>query len=306
MLKLYSTRLSEYTQLLVNSLITGSIYALVSAGLAVTFGLQRILNFAHGHLMMVGAYLFYHFYVELECGMTTSAALTFVSMAGLAFFIQKLFILPFSNSNLLLPFVTTLALATILESVIALPKVFGVNVKSLVVNFELNTYDLGDVYITPIQIIIIFSSIIILTLLALLVHATPFGRKLRSITSNPEAAEALGINRYFYNYVAFAGATILAAFAGVMIGFETNLQPTMGNAYTLKAFASMILGGLGNIWGTIAGAYLLGLIENFSVGADFFGYSLPSGYKDAFAFIIILLVLLFKPQGLFGKRERVT
>ncbi|RIK99786.1 MAG: branched-chain amino acid ABC transporter permease, partial [Proteobacteria bacterium] len=85
----------------------------------------------------------------------------------------------------------------------------------------------------------------------------------------------------------------------VMVGYETNLQPTMGNAYTIKAFAAMILGGLGNIWGTIAGSYILGLVENLSIGLDFGGYSLPAGYKDAFAFVIILLVLLFKPEGIF-------
>jgi branched-chain amino acid transport system permease protein len=108
------------------------------------------------------------------------------------------------------------------------------------------------------------------------------------------------------------GSTLLAGFFSVLIGrislvlvgFETNLQPTMGNSYTIKAFAAMILGGLGNIWGTIVGAYLLGLIENLAIGLDFAGFSLPAGYKDAFAFAAILLVLLFRPQGLFGVKSR--
>ena len=89
-----------------------------------------------------------------------------------------------------------------------------------------------------------------------------------------------------------------------MVGYETNLQPTMGGAYTIKAFATMILGGLGNLWGTVLGAYILGLVENLSIGLDFGGYSIPAGYKDAFAFSIILVVLLFKPQGLFRTRTR--
>lgn len=80
----------------------------------------------------------------------------------------------------------------------------------------------------------------------------------------------------------------------------------MGNAYTIKAFAAMILGGLGNVWGTVAGSYILGLIENLSIGLDFGGYSIPAGYKDAFAFAIILLVLLFKPNGLFKKATRAA
>jgi branched-subunit amino acid ABC-type transport system permease component len=102
----------------------------------------------------------------------------------------------------------------------------------------------------------------------------------------------------------FVLSTILAGFAGVLVGYETNLQPTMGQTYTIKAFAAMILGGLGNIWGTVAGSYLLGLVENLAIGLDFGGYSLPAGYKDAFAFVIILLVLLFRPTGLFNTASR--
>ena len=102
----------------------------------------------------------------------------------------------------------------------------------------------------------------------------------------------------------FFGCVLLAMFAGILVAFETNLQPTMGNSYTIKAFAAMILGGLGNIWGTVAGSFLLGLIENFSIGMDFFGYSLPSGYKDAFSFLIILVTLLFRPRGLFNTSLR--
>jgi branched-chain amino acid transport system permease protein len=97
---------------------------------------------------------------------------------------------------------------------------------------------------------------------------------------------------------------LLAAYAGVLVGYETNLQPTMGGSYSLKAFAAMILGGLGNMWGTVAGAFILGLVENLSIGLDLGDYSLPAGYKDAFAYVIILCVLLFRPQGLFGARER--
>ena len=84
------------------------------------------------------------------------------------------------------------------------------------------------------------------------------------------------------------------------------MQPTMGNSYTIKAFAAMILGGLGNLWGTVIGAYILGLVENLSIGLEFGSFSIPAGYKDAFAFVIILLILIFKPEGLFSKRVRKT
>ena len=96
----------------------------------------------------------------------------------------------------------------------------------------------------------------------------------------------------------------MAGTAGVLIGFDTSLQPTMGTVYTIKAFAAMMLGGLGNIWGAIIGAYLLGLVENISIGLDLGAYSIPAGYRDSFAFLLIVGVLIIRPQGLFGEKVR--
>jgi branched-chain amino acid transport system permease protein len=153
---------------------------------------------------------------------------------------------------------------------------------------------------------IIVSAAVILSGLATVVHSTGLGRQLRAIAENPAAAESLGIDRRAATYRIGITATLLAAYAGVLIGFETNLQPTMGGSYTIKAFAAMVLGGLGNIWGTLAGAFILGFIENFGIGLEIGGVSLPAGYKDAFAFVIILVVLLVRPSGLFGLGRRVA
>jgi branched-chain amino acid transport system permease protein len=140
--------------------------------------------------------------------------------------------------------------------------------------------------------------------MAFVVHGTGLGRRIRALAENTRASQSLGINARRINLGVFVCSTLLAAYAGILVGYETNLQPTMGNAYTIKAFAAMILGGLGNIWGTVIGSFLLGLVENLAIGLDFGGYSLPAGYKDAFAFLIILVVLLIRPQGLFGVRGR--
>jgi branched-subunit amino acid ABC-type transport system permease component len=182
--------------------------------------------------------------------------------------------------------------------------VFGVNVRSLSDGAELSSWEFYGMYITPVQVVIISSALGVLVLLGLTVHCTSLGRKLRALSENISAAQAMGIRVQRINLVVFVVCAVLAAFAGVLVGYETNLQPTMGSAYTIKAFAAMILGGLGNVWGTVAGSYLLGLVENLAIGLDFGGYSLPAGYKDAFAFLIILLILLLRPQGLFGSRAR--
>lgn len=289
-------------QLLVNALITGSIYALASSGLVLTYGLLNILNFAHGHMMMVGAYCFFLLHHQLGAGVALSAA-GFVVLVGMfAAICFRGFVLPFIRGSFLLSLVSTLALATVIESLVAI--FFGVNVKSISVGWELETFEIYGVYITPIQILIVCSSVVTLSLLAVLVHHTGFGRKMRALSQHPHAAQALGISKTKISYIVFIAGTLLAAFAGVLVGLETNIQPTMGNPYTIKAFAAMVLGGLGNVWGTVIGSYLLGLVENLAVGLDLGTYSIPAGYKDSFAFLIVLLVLLIKPEGMFGSIRR--
>lgn len=290
-------------QLVVNSLITGSTYALAGAGLALTFGVLRVLNFAHGHLMMVGAYLFLLAHGVWGLGLIPAAFVTALGSALIGAVTLRLFIVPFAASGSFLPIVTTVALGTILESIIALT--FGVNVQAYP-STGVDSIAWGGIFITPLQIIIIVSAVVVLSGLAAVVHSTGIGRQLRALAENPAAAEGLGIDRRAATYRVGITAALLAAYAGVLIGFETNLQPTMGGSYTIKAFAAMVLGGLGNIWGTVAGAFILGFIENFGIGLDIGGVSLPAGYKDAFAFVIILVVLLVRPSGLFGLGRRLA
>ena len=290
-------------QLLVNALITGSIYALASAGLALCYGVLRILNFAHGHMMMVGVYLFYLFSVDTGLDLFPAALCTVFSVMLAGTVSYLIFVRPFARFNPILPLVTTLALSTVLESSVAMA--FGVNVKSL--NSEMVTsLEFYGVYVTPLQIGIILSALLLLGLTGWAIHCTPAGRTLRAIAEDEEAAQGVGIGSDRIRLAVFLIAALMAAFAGIMLGYETNLQPTMGNSYTIKAFAAMVLGGLGNIWGTVAGAYLLGLVENLSIGLDFGGYSLPAGYRDAFAFMAILLMLLVRPSGLFRRAGRKT
>ncbi len=291
-------------QLLVNALIAGSIYALASAGLSLTYGLLRILNFSHGHMMMLGAYIFYFFSVDMEQGLSASGIATVLFSILLAVVVMQVFILPFSRYSLTLTLVSTLALSNIMEAVVSM--VFGVNVKSMSAGAAAQSMEIGGVYITGLQIIIIASALIILCSIAWVIHNTSAGRKIRALSEHPQAAEAIGISQVKVSYAVFALAVILAGYAGILVGYETNMQPTMGSNYTIKAFAAMVMGGLGNLWGTIAGSYILGLVENLSIGLDFGGWSIPAGYKDAFAFAIILLMLLVKPEGLFSRRRRTT
>jgi branched-subunit amino acid ABC-type transport system permease component len=289
-------------QLLFNSLITGSIYALASAGLALTFGLTRILNFAHGHIMMVGAYAFFLLRVQEALSLPSAALGAALLMVLLGCVSLAIFVMPFARISPLLPFVTTIALGSMLESGVSM--VFGVNVRSFPTEADGQSMEWRGIYMTPTQLIIIASALCIFAIMGTIVHASPIGRRIRALGENPAAAEGLGISERGVLYGVFIVSTLLAAYAGVLVGYETNIQPTMGGTYSIKAFAAMILGGLGNMWGTVIGAYLLGLIENLSIGLDLGEYSLPAGYKDAFAFVIILVVVLVRPQGIFGSKAR--
>lgn len=297
-----SSNLAIFPQLVVNSLITGSIYALASSGLALTYGITKVLNFAHGHLMMLGAYVFFGAYISLGLPFLGALILTTLVLVLIAALTYWTFIRPFANINPLLPFVTTLALSAILEASVSL--IFGVNVLSFETSSLPQSWSWQSIYISPLQLIIIIVSILLLCLLGAVIHWSKFGRSVRALSSQPFAAQALGLNNNILLLGSFIGGVLLAGIAGILIGYETNLQPTMGNVFTIKAFAAMILGGLGNIWGTILGAYILGFVENFAIGLDYAGYSLPAGYRDAFAFFLILLTLLFRPQGLLGSKER--
>lgn len=289
-------------QLLVNSLITGSIYALAASGLCLSFALLKILNFAHGHTMMLGAYVYLFWAVDKGLSPGLAAGLSLLSMSAVGALILTWFVNPFRAYNPLLPFVTTLALASMLEAIVSM--VFGVNVRSLSVGSDFSSLEFFGVFITPIQIVIVVSALVLLGAMAFVIHKTAIGRRVRALAENAHASQTLGIQARKINFCVFVVGAILAAYAGVLVGYETNLQPTMGNAYTIKAFAAMILGGLGSIWGAVVGAYVLGFVENMAIGVDIGGYSLPAGYKDAFAFVIILCVLLVRPQGLFGSRAR--
>ncbi|MCB0319982.1 MAG: branched-chain amino acid ABC transporter permease, partial [Bdellovibrionales bacterium] len=246
--------------------------------------------------------LFYLFSVELSLSFFPACLSTLSALFLLAAGTLFVFVLPFSRYNLILTFLTTLTLSTVLESLVAMT--FGVNVKSLFSESWSSSIEFFGIYITPIQIVIISSGISLLILLSSLVHLTPLGRRIRALSANGAAAQSLGVSEKGFSLGIFSLGVVLAGYAGILVGYESNLQPTMGGIFTIKAFAAMVLGGLGNIWGTLLGAYILGFIENFSLGLTFWGQSLPASWKDAFAFVIIVVVLLFRPNGLFGAEER--
>jgi branched-subunit amino acid ABC-type transport system permease component len=153
------------------------------------------------------------------------------------------------------------------------------------------------VYITPIQGLIIVTSLVFMGGLYLLLTRTKLGKAIRAVADGISLAEISGINSNLVISAVFAISSALAAASGALIGMDTNLQPTMGFIITVKAFAAVVLGGLGNVYGAIAGAFLIGIAENLGV------WYIQPVWKDSIAYGILILALFFRPAGIFGKKE---
>jgi branched-chain amino acid transport system permease protein len=158
-------------------------------------------------------------------------------------------------------------------------------------------YEIGPIFITPVQLVIIGTSLVLMAFVYVLLNMTKLGKAIRAVADDGNLAEASGINANYVISAVFAIGSALAAVAGTLIGLDTNLQPTMGFNITVKAFAAVVLGGLGSVPGAIVGGFLIGIAENLGV------WVIPPVWKDTIAYGILILMLFFKPSGLFGKKE---
>lgn len=290
--------MSILLQLLINGLIAGAIYALVASGFSLIYNTCKFVNFAHGAVVAFSAYIAYFFFstLNINFGFSVLFALIFASLLGWAmnYFVYRKFRERKASNSILL--IASFGLLILIESLILI--LFGADVKTI------NYLEIGKgmeifgAIITPLQIFIVASSIVIFICLFLFMKKTKLGKAMRAVSNNKDVAEIVGISSETIYSWSFVIGSLIAGVAGVLIGLEQNLEPTMGTSLIIKGFTAAIIGGIGNVYGAILGALLLGLAENFGI------WYLPSGYKDAIAFVILFIFLLFKPKGLFGtKRE---
>lgn len=287
--------MSVLAQLLVNGLIAGGIYALAAVGYSMVYGALKFINFAHGAVAMVGAYLVLALAVTgLHLPLLAAVLLSMVLTALLGVGLERVAYRPLRRAPKLAPLTTAVAASFILEAAVTI--IFGADIKT----FDLPArrgLQLGPVFITPIQALIIVTSLFFMACLYLLLSRTKLGRAIRAVADDGQLAEIAGANSDRIISAVFAIGSALAAVAGALIGMDTNLQPTMGFVITLKAFAAVVLGGLGNVYGAIAGAFIIGLVENLGV------WYIPPVWKDTLAYGILILVLFLRPGGLFSKKE---
>jgi len=283
--------MSLFIQLLVNSIIAGSIYALVAIGYTMVYGVLKFINFAHGDLAMVGAYITFVLLKLLGFPIIPSILIAIFSVALLGILIEKIAYKPLREVSRLAPLITAIAVSMFLQSAVLL--ILGARTQIIKTGTMKGLMFLGA-YITPIQIVIIATSILLMILLHLYLKYTKLGKAMRATSDDMTIASVVGIQVDKVISSVFGIGSALAAVAGILIAFETNLNPTMGFFIGIKAFAAAVVGGIGSVRGAMLGGLLIGFAENFGI------WYIPTGYKNSVAFIILVLVLLIRPSGIFG------
>jgi branched-chain amino acid transport system permease protein len=301
--------MSFFFQELVNGITTGALYSLVALGFSMVYGVLKLLNFAHGDLYMVGAYIGFfviqwfggaaHVSIPVPLLLVIMFALAAVLVGGLGMAIERFAYRPLRDAPRIAPLITAIGISFFLESAALL--LFGSQFR------EYNTAEfislssgirIGSVTIDSVQILVLVLGLLLMTGLQLLVNRTRLGRQVRAVAADREAAEMLGINVNFVITATFFLGSALAGIAGVMGGLLFNtVTATIGFIAGLKAFTAAVVGGIGSLPGAVLGGFVIGLAEAFITGY------VSSTYTNLLVFGLLIVVMLARPSGLLGRAQ---
>jgi branched-chain amino acid transport system permease protein len=283
---------------LINGLTQGSLYALIAIGFVLIFGTMNLVTFAHGEVFMVGA--FAGCFALTLWHLPWYAALALGMLAGwiLGFCIEKVAFRPLRAAGHMPPLLITIGMSIILRDLAVI--LFGAENRPVPSLFD-QTFPVAGVQVSLLQIVILGLVGLLIVGLHILLQRTEIGRAMRATAQDHEAAYAMGVNINRVFSVAFSLASALGAAAGVLVGIYYNaVDPTMGTMAGLKGFAACIFGGLTSIPGAILGGVIIGVVENLTV------QYIASGYRDVVAFLVMVIVLIVRPQGLLGRKLRAV
>ncbi len=302
--------METFIQQIINGLVLGSMYALVALGYTMVYGIINLINFAHGEVLMVGALVSWTV-VTMMAGLglpgwlllLISLIAAIVVCTTLNYTIEKIAYRPLRNAPRLAPLITAMGMSLLLQTLAMI--IWKPTVKSYPTLLPSEPFHIGGAVINTVQILILVSTAVTLAALMWLVNYTKLGRAMRATAENPRVAGLMGVRPDTVISATFIIGAALAALAGVMYAANYGTaQHTMGFMPGLKAFTAAVFGGIGNLAGAMVGGVLLGLIEALGAGyiGDLTGGVLGSHYQDIFAFIVLILVLTLRPQGLMGER----
>jgi branched-chain amino acid transport system permease protein len=283
---------------LINGLTQGSIYALIAIGFVIIFGTMNLVTFAHGEVYMAGAFAGYFaltvwhlpWYIALVLGMVVGWILGYL--------MEKVAFRPLRGAGHMPPLLITIGLSIMIRDLVHI--FFGAENRPVPSIYE-QTFELAGTQVSVLQILLLAIAAFLIVILRLLIYGTKIGRAMRATAQDHEAAYAMGVNVNRVFSISFSLASCLGGAAGVMVGMYYNaVYATMGGSAGLKGFAACIFGGLTSIPGAILGGLIIGMVENLTV------QYLASGYRDIVAFLVLVVVLVLRPQGLLGRRMRAV
>ena len=302
--------LDIFLQQLINGLVIGSIYALIALGYTMVYGILNLINFAHGEVLMFGAMITFsavnlltglHLpgYATLLLGLLLALPPTML----LGYLIERIAYRRLRQAPRLAPLITAIGMSIVLQQSAVI--IWGRDHRPFPEVIQRNSIEFAGATITDLEIGMILVSLALMVGLLIVVEKTRLGRAMRATAQNPEVAGLMGVNINTVVSLTFIIGSALATVAGVMVAANDHkAQAYMGTLVGLKAFTAAVLGGIGNLGGAVAGGFLLGVIE--SVGAGYLGpltnNVLGSQYQDIFAFLVLILVLVFRPSGLLGEK----
>ena len=286
---------NELITAVLHGLGIGGLFAVIALGLSLVFGVMRLINLAHGELIVLGAYLAYSVTQLTGIDPLLSILIVAPAVAILAYPLQRWGLTPVMSKGAEAPLLITFGVSVVLQNLFILA--YTPDVRSLNASYAQANFALGDVTIPVVYVITLSAGISLLALTHLVVTRTGFGRRLRASAEDPSAAGMMGVNVQRMYAATFAMAAGSAAIAGVLVALAFSFAPSTGTAYLITGFAVVVLGGIGSIKGTLVGGLLLGIIE--SVGAAFVG----DGWRVFIGALVVLIVLSIRPQGLFGTTE---
>ncbi len=285
--------MSYLFQQVLNGLQLGSIYALIALGYTMVYGILTMINFAHGDLFMVGAFLCFVLAALLGLSFIPTLLFTMFGVACIGVLIERAAYKPLRQAPRVSAIITALGVGLFLENFTLALSPYPKQIPQFLTNV---TWNIGDVSFSSLQVLIIGLSLFLMIALDLIVRRTMIGMAMRAISWDKFVAPLLGVPVDFVVSITFAIGTSLAGAAGVMYGLAYPvIDPYMGIMVGWKAFISAVVGGIGNIRGAMIGGYILGMLEILVVVV------FPSTYRDLISFTLLLLLLIFKPYGILGK-----
>lgn len=289
--------MTEFLQHMINMLILGSTYALLGIGLTLIFGIMRVVNFAHGELYAFGAYIVYFVAVLLGYNFFLSLVIAMVAGCLLGALIEVVLLRPMRGADIDTTMLIMIGAMIVMQN--GEQYIWGGVAKAVSTPFPETPLVIGPFSVSYLRLFVLVAATALIGAAYFLINRTKLGKAMRATFQDRDTASLMGVNVQAIYMATFAIGSSLAAAAGALLGPVYVISPQMGNIASLKAFAIVILGGLGNIVGATVGGFVLAFVEELGAGY------LSTGYRDAMGFILIMIVLALRPQGIFAAKERV-